>query len=113
MFERIGQWLRRVPTGLWVFLLITQLLTFIARAYEVPRLNDSIERMRQETEAMGQMPEHVQEVQAKIRATFEEIRDRQQRDLAVAPILAVIFAGLAFWSLRNGDPRARIEIASS
>jgi hypothetical protein len=112
MFERITQWLRRVPTGLWVILLITQLLTFIARAYEVPRLNDSIERMRQENEAMGQIPEGVQEDQAKIRATFEEIRDRQQRDLAVAPISAMFFAGLAFWSYRNGEPRARTQIGS-
>jgi hypothetical protein len=69
--------------------------------------------MRQEQTELGQMPEQVQDFLAESRAELEEFRDRQQRQLAVAPIFAVIFAGLAFWSFRNDDRRARIEIASS
>jgi hypothetical protein len=73
---RIVRWLKRVPLWIWLFVAASQVLTLAAKIYDIPDLDEAIQRF-------GDEPAY-----AKLKSDFERIRWHTMKDLIGAAILA-------------------------
>jgi hypothetical protein len=93
------QGLRAVPLWLWIFLILTQVLTFADRCFSLPRLSRQIEHLKSQN--WTDYPEESRESHRQMIESFEAFRRSHRSDLIISALLAPAFAGMAYWKWRQ------------
>ena len=88
--KKLRRSLLAVPTWVWVFVAITQVVTIVARAYELPELDIAIQQMSTQARDVYTWTDIPRELQT--------IRRQKRNDLIAASIFCPISIALAYWS---------------